>query len=294
MCPDAVWPLPLSSSLPYRQAESIASLSSPSSGSRYSSECSPSSSPVPSPVDSVTGKSDSDTENEFRKMESYLQKGYANLSDVQSTSAQSVNDTSLNKFAPSSVMCGHPCYPLASHLSMNFQPSESTIRLRPVEPVQPVITVHSVQPANPVISVQSVTSMPLAQPARCLQQAQLAISQQPAKPARGMQQAQLAVSLRQTQPAPPAISVQSGLQNIQLASSRNAQNVIIENSVPPVMYILPQHNIQQGPVIPEIEPASARERMFAKLDTRAKDCAVVKLAQLTDDQLSKGDEHGDT
>jgi hypothetical protein len=110
-----------------------------------------------------------------------------------------------------------------------------------------------------------------------------------------MQQAQLAVGLWHTQPATPAISVQPGLHNIQLASSTNTQAVIIQSNVQPFTCMPPQQpNIQRGPVIPETVAVSARERMAAEVDKAVKDCVVMTLAKLTDDQLSKGDEHGDT
>jgi len=379
--PDAAWPIPLSNPLLYRQTDSIASLSSPSSGSPYSSEFSPSSSPVPSLADSVTGKSDSDTENELWKIESNLQIGYVSPSDVPCCSAQSVNDRSLNKLVTSSVTCGHPCYPLVSDPYTCFQPSQSAITLPSVQPLQSLITVQSVQPANPAVSVQSTTNMLLAEPARhlqpslpanCLQLAQPANSLQPAQmtgclqvaqplnnlqpaqstsrlqpapsanclqlaqpanrlqapqpasclhpsqspnslqpakclqpvqstncflpaqPVKGMQQAQLAVSVRQTQPVPPAISVQPRCQNMQLASSTNTQTVIIQSN-PPFPYMPPHPpNIQQGPVIPETVALSARERIAAKVDKAMKDRVVMTLAKLPDDQLSRGDEHGDT
>lgn len=428
-CPDVVWPIPLSNSLLYRQTLSIDSLSSPSSGSRYS-ECSPSSSPVPSLADSVTGKSDSDTENESWKTEPNLQIGYVSLSDDPSCSAQSVNNSSLNKLVTSSVTCGHPCYPLASDPYICFQPSQSPITFPSVHPAQSLITVQSVQPANPAVSVQSATSMLLAEPARhlqpalpancfqlaqpanslqptlpasslqpartanslqptqlanslqpaqtanCLQAAQpfnhlqpapsancmhslqsanrlqaaqpasclhpawspnslqaaqpasclhpaqspnslqpaqpakcshsvqpASCSQpvqstscfQPAQPVRGIQQAHLAVSVQQTQPVPPAISVQPRCQNIQLASSTNTQTVIIQSNAQPFPYMPPHPpNIQQGPVIPETVAVSARERIAAKVDKAMKDRVVLALAQLPHDQLSRGDEHGDT
>ena len=59
---------------------------------------------------------------------------------------------------------------------------------------------------------------------------------------------------------------------------------------------MPPHppNIQQGPVIPETVALSARERIAAKVDKAMKDRVVMTLAKLPDDQLSRGDEHGDT
>lgn len=305
--PDAAWPIPVSTSLPYRQAESIASLSSPSSGSRYSSECSPSSSPVPSLADSVTGKSDSDIENELWKIESNLQKGYGSLTDVQSCSAQCVNDRGLNNLVSSSVICGQPYYSLATHLSVNFQPSESAIRFQPAQPANPAVSVQSatsiqlaepargLQPALPANYLQRANCLPPTQPPKCSKLAQSVNCSQPAQQARGFQQTQLAVSLQPTQQAPPAISVQPGLQNIQLASSRNTQTVIIQRNVQPFIYVPPQQpHIQRGPVIPETVAVSARERLLAEVDKKVKDRVVMTLAKLTDDQLSKGDEHGDT
>jgi len=408
MCPVAVWPIPPSNSLLYRQTESIASLSSPSSGSRYSSECSPSSSPVPSLADSVTGKSDSDTENELWKIESNLKIGYVNQSDVPSCCAHSVNDGSLNKLVTSSAPCGHPCYPLASDPYTCYQPSHSDVRLPSVQPAQSLITAQSVHPANPAVSVHSATGMLLAEPAMhpalpanclhlaqpanslqptqranslqpaqtadCLQAAQplnhfqpaqsanrlqpalsancLQLAQsanhlqaapsanrlqsahsvnhlqaaqpasclhpaqspsslqsaqqatcsqpvqstncQPAQPVRGMQQA-LAVSVRHTQSVPPTISVQPSCQSIQLASSTNTQTLIIQSNVQPFPHVPPHRpNIQQGPVIPETVAVSARERIAAKVDKAMKDRVVMTLAKLPDDQLSRGDKHGDT
>ena len=300
-CPDAVWSIPLSNSLLYRPPESIASLSSPSSGSRLSSECSPSSSPVPSLADSVTGKSDSDIENEFWKTEPNLQIGDVSLSDVPSCSAQSVNNRSPNKLVTSSVTCGHSCYSLAPESYTCVQPSQLAIRLPPVQPVQPLITVQSVQLANRAVSGQSTTSMQFAEPARHLQPAlpvqpaQPPARFQPAQPVRDIQQAQPAVSVRQTQLVPPAISVHRSSQNIPLASSTNTQTVILRSNVPPIPY-MPSHppNIQQGPVIPETVAVSARERIAAKVDKAMKDLVVMALAKLPDDQLSRGDEHGDT
>lgn len=298
-CPDAVWPIPLSSSLLYRQPESIASLSSPSSGSHYS-ECSPSSSPVPSLADSVTGKSDSDTENEW-KIESNPQIEYVSLRDVPSCSAQSVNDRSLNKLVTPSVTCRHPCYPLVSDPYTCFQPPQPAIRLLSMQPAQSLITVQSVQPANPAVSVQPalpVNSLQPTQPANSLQPAQSLQSTncfQPPQPVRGIQQAHLAVPVKQTQPVPPAISVQPRCPNIQLAPSSNTQTVIIQSNVQPFPYMPPHPpNIQQGPVIPETVAVSARERIAAEVDKTMKDRVVMTLAKLPDDQLSRGDEHGDT
>jgi hypothetical protein len=109
-----------------------------------------------------------------------------------------------------------------------------------------------------------------------------------------MQQAQLAVSVRQTQPVLPAISVQPRCQNMQLASSTNTPTVIIQSNQP--FPYMPSHppNIQQSPVIPETVAVSARERIAAKVDKAVKDCVVMTLAKLPDDQLSRGDKHGDT
>ena len=220
LCPDAVWPRPSSSSLLYRQTESIASLSSPSSGSRYSSECSPLSSPVPSPADSVTCRSDSDTENELWKIESNLQIGYVNLNDVPPCCAHSVNDGSPNKLVTSNVTCGPPCYPLASDPYTCYQPSHSVNRLPLVQPAQSLITAQSVHPANPAVSVQSATSMLLAQhagllqpalPPICLQLAQPTDSLQPPQPANSLQAAQTANCLQAAQP----------LNHLQLAQSAN-------------------------------------------------------------------------
>jgi hypothetical protein len=109
-----------------------------------------------------------------------------------------------------------------------------------------------------------------------------------------MQQVQQAVGVQHTQPL-TAVSVQPRCQNSQLSSSTNTQAVISGSSVqpPPYMsYHLPI--IQQGPVTPETVAVSARERIATELDKAMKDCVVMILAQLTDDQLSKGDRHGDT
>jgi hypothetical protein len=100
------------------------------------------------------------------------------------------------------------------------------------------------------------------------------------------------ISLQATQ---PAISVQSAPQQVQLAPSKNIQNVFIQNNVQSFTYAVPQQpNIQRGPVVPNIVTASARERIAAKLNKRVKDAALLAVAKLTDEQLSKGDEHGDT
>lgn len=322
LCPDPVWPRLLSSSLPYRKTESIPSLSSPSSGSRYSSECSPSSSPVPSPADSVTGRSDSDTENELLKIRTNLQIRYVNPSDVPPCCAHSVNDRSPNNLVTSNVTCGPPCNSLGSDRYVCFQPSHSTSGLPSVQPAQSLITAQSVYPANPADSVQSATSILLAphvrplqpaqmanclqagQPASCLHPAQSSNSLQSAQPATCSQPvqstscfkpAQLAVDVQQTQPVPPAIRVKPGCQNIQLSSSTNTQTLIIPKNVQPFPYIPPHPpNIQQGPVIPETVAVSARERIVAKVDKAMKDRVVMTLAKLPDDQLSRGDKHGDT
>jgi hypothetical protein len=110
-----------------------------------------------------------------------------------------------------------------------------------------------------------------------------------------MQQAQQAASLQQTQAPQTAISVQSRCRNIQLPSSTNIQFVTSRRSEQPPPH-MPSHlpNIRQGPVTPETVPISARERIPTKVDKAMKDRVVMTLAKLTDDQLSKGDEHGDT
>jgi hypothetical protein len=101
--------------------------------------------------------------------------------------------------------------------------------------------------------------------------------------------------VKQTQPVPPAISVQPRCPNIQLAPSSNTQTVIIQSNVQPFPYMPPHPpNIQQGPVIPETVAVSARERIAAEVDKTMKDRVVMTLAKLPDDQLSRGDEHGDT
>jgi hypothetical protein len=109
-----------------------------------------------------------------------------------------------------------------------------------------------------------------------------------------MQPEHLAVSVQATQPVQPAINVQPKCKNMQLPSSTNNQTLIIQSSrrfpyVPPY-----QTHIQQGPVIPKTVPVSARERIAAKVDKAMKDRVVMTLAKLPDDQLSRGDEHGDT
>lgn len=169
----------------YRQAESIASISSPSSGSRYSSECSPLSSlssPVPSPGDSFASKSDSDTDNELRKIELNLQEGRAPL-----PSAQIVKGSGENTFLPPRPVCGPPnCY------------------------------------------------------------------------------------------------VQSAPHQLQLTCSKT------------YAVVAQQPSIQRGPVLPDTESASASKRIVAKLNRRFKDDALLTIAKLKDEQLSRGDEHGDT
>lgn len=313
---DAVLSHPCSSSLPYRLTESISSLSPPSSGSQYSSDCSPSSSPVSSLADSVAGKSDSDTENEFLKTEPNLPIGYVTLSDDPSCSAQSVNDRGT-----SSATRGPPPYPSASDPYMWSQPSHSAISWLSMQRVQSVNIVHSVPPGNPAVNVRSATSMPLAEPvsrsqtalpANCLHITQSPNSFQhpqpstcfhsvqsncfqPEQPVIGMQQAQPAVSVQLKRPVPPAISGRPTCQNMPLASSTNTQTVIIPTNIQPFPYMPPQPlNIQQGPVIPETVAVSARERIAAKVDRGVKDLVVMKLAKLSDHQLSRGDEHGDT
>lgn len=93
----------------------------------------------------------------------------------------------------------------------------------------------------------------------------------------------------------PAIRVQSVPQQIQLASSKNTQNILIQNNVQYVTYTVSQQpNIQQGPVFPNLVTVSARERIAAKLNKRMKDAALLTVAKLKDEELSKGDEHGDT
>jgi hypothetical protein len=110
-----------------------------------------------------------------------------------------------------------------------------------------------------------------------------------------MQQAQPAVSVQLKRPVPPAISGRPTCQNMPLASSTNTQTVIIPTNIQPFPYMPPQPlNIQQGPVIPETVAVSARERIAAKVDRGVKDLVVMKLAKLSDHQLSRGDEHGDT
>jgi len=201
MCPVAVWPIPSSSSLLYRQTESIASVSSPSSGSRYSSECSPSSSPVPSLADSVTGKSDSDTENELWKIESNLKIGYVNQSDVPSCCAHSVNDRSLNKLVTSSAPCGHPFYPLASDPYTCYQQSHSADRLPSVQPAQTADCLQVAQPLNHFQPAQSANRLQPALSANCLQSAQSANHLQAAPSANRLQSAQSANHLQAAQPA---------------------------------------------------------------------------------------------
>jgi hypothetical protein len=111
-----------------------------------------------------------------------------------------------------------------------------------------------------------------------------------------VQQAQLAVGVRHTQSVPPTISVQPRCQSIQLAPSTNTQTLIIQSNVQPFPHVPPHRpNIQQGPVIPETVAVSARERIAAKVDKAVKDCVVMTLAKLPDDQLSRGDKcDGDT
>lgn len=225
---------------------------------------------MPSLADSVTGKSDSDTENELWKIESNLKIGHVSLSDVPSCSAQCVNDRSLNKLVTSNVISSRQCFPLASDPSVCFRPLHSAVGLQPIQQVHPVQSLITVQSLQPV------------QYTNCLQ---------PPQPVRGMQQTQPAVGVRQTQPAPPTITVQPRCQNIQLASSTNTQAVIIQSNVQPFPQ---QPNIQQGPVIPETVAVSARERIATKVDKEVKDLVVMTLAKLTDDQLSRGDQHGDT
>jgi len=280
LCPDAAWPIPLSNSLPYRQPESIASISSPSSGSQYSSEGSPSSSPVPSLTDSIAGKSDSDTDSELWKIESHLQIGYDSLSDVPSYPAPNMNDRSLNKLVTSSVTYG--CL-LAPDPYTHFHPPQSANRMPSVQPAQCPINGQSVTSTISDVSVQSAPSMLST------------ICFQPAQPVRDVRDAQLAVSVPQIQRVPPAISEPPGCRNLPLAPSANTQAVIIQRNILPFQHIQPHPpNIQQGPVIPETVAVSARERIAAQVDKTMKDRVVVTLAEWHDDQLSRGDQHGDT
>jgi len=281
LCSDVTWSRPLTSSKQYRQPESIHSISSPSSGSHYS-ECSPLSSPVSSPADSVTGRSDSDTENELLKIGSI---GY-NLSDVPSSCAHSVNDGRLNKLVTSNVTCSPTTgYPLPSDLYTCCQLSHSANGLSS-QPAESFIPVQSVHRANPAVSGQSPTGVLLTEHAGLWQQAlpdnnclQLVPS--------SLQSAQVA-GHHCSQPIPTAIKVQP---SCPLASPTNTPTLIIPNNVHPPLYM---PIIQQGPVIPETVPVSARERIAAKVDKAMKDRVVMTLAKLPDDQLSRGDKHGDT
>lgn len=217
------------SAMAYRQTKSIPSISSPSSGSRYSSEGSPLSSPAPSPGDSFTSKSDTETENETWRIELILHEGNNNMSDASphpaKPSCQIVHRNNINKFFCPDPVCNRPnC--LTSRLATNIQAAQSAV---------------SVHPAQPIINVQ---------------------------------------------PAP---------QKVELASSTNISTVVVQNHVQPVIYTVPQHpNIQRGPVVPDTIAVSARERIAAMLDREKKDSVLLALAKLKDEQLSKGDEHGDT
>lgn len=227
-------PITLSQSPPkYRCTASIPSISSPSSGSLYSSECSTLSSPVSSPGDSLTSKSDLDTESELLKTELILQEGSCSQSDASFWSAQLMNNNNVNNLLAPSLLCNSPLYSL-------------TYPVQPAISSQPAITVH---PAQQSISVR----------------------------------------------AHQVSSVQCAPQEIHLSTSPNVQTVVIQKNIQPFTYTVPQQpNIQRLPVVPNVVAASGRERISEKLDKAVKDCALLTLAKLTDEELSEGDEHGDT
>jgi hypothetical protein len=247
----------------YRRTASIPSISSPSSGSFYSSEWSILSSPVSSPGDSLSSKSDSDTESELLKIELTPQEGNSSQSDASFWSAQLMNNNNVNNLLTHSLLCNPQFYSLTSQPAVNVQPSQPTI---------------SMQPSQPAVSAQP------SQPAINLHPLQPAITSQPSKPA------QQSVSVR----AHPVSSVQRAPQEIHLSPS-NVQTVVIQNNIQTFTYTVPQQpNIQRLPVVPNIVAASARERISAKLNKAVKDCALVTLAKLTDEELSEGDGNGDT
>lgn len=200
----------------YRQAESIYSISSPSSGSRYSSECSPLSSPAPpSPGNSVA--SNSDTENKVRMNELILQESNATQSNSSYHYAQVANGSSQNRFLPLTPISSPP------------------------------------DDYYPVISEQTY--------------------------------------LQSTQP----VSLHSAPQQVQLPSSKSIQSIFIQNNVQAFTHkVQLRPNIQRGPVVPNIVTVSARERIISKLNKGVKDDATLTMAKLRDEDLSKGDENGDT
>lgn len=208
-------------------------MSSPYSGSLYSPECSTLSSPVSSPGDSLTSKSDLDTESELLKTELILQEGSSKQSDASFWSAQLINNNNVNNL----VASGQLCNPAFYSLTYPVQPANSS------QTSQPAITVH---PAQQSISVR-------------------------------------------------AHPVNSVSQDIHLSPSPNVQTVVIQNNNQPFTYTLPQQpNIQRLPVVPNLVATSGRERISEKLNKAVKDCALLTLAKLTDEELSEGDEHGDT
>ncbi|XP_023727597.1 uncharacterized protein LOC111875517 isoform X2 [Cryptotermes secundus] len=230
-------PIILSQSPPtYRCTASIPSMSSPSSGSLHSSECSTLSSPVSSPGDSLTSKSDLDTETELLKTELILQEGSSSQSDASFWSAELINNNNVNNLLAPSQLCNPAFYSLTY-------------------PVQPTI------------------------------------SSQTSQPPFTMHRAQQSISVQ----AHSVNSVQCAPQNIHLSPSPNVQTVVIQNNVQPFTYTVPQQpNIQRLPIVPNLVAASGRERISEKLNKAAKDCALLTLAKLTDEELSEGDEHGDT
>jgi hypothetical protein len=132
----------------YRCTASIASISSPSSGSLYSSECSTLSSPISSPGDSLNSKSDSDTESELLKTELILQEGRSNQNDFSFWSAELMNNNNVNNLLAPNLYC-NPFY----SLSYQVQPGVGS------QTSQPASTVHSAQQsiraqARPVSTVQ--------------------------------------------------------------------------------------------------------------------------------------------
>lgn len=201
----------------YRQAESIQSISSPSSGSRYSSECSPLSSPAPpSPGNSVA--SNSDTENKVRMSELILQESNATQSNSSYHYAQVANGSSQNRFLPLTPISSPPdhYYPVIS---------EQTISLQPTQPV----------------------------------------------------------------------SLHSAPQQVQLPTSKSIQSIFIQNNAQTLTHkVQLRPNIQRGPVVPNIVTVSARDRIVSKLNKGVKDDATLMMAKLRDEDLSKGDENGDT
>lgn len=285
----------------YRQPESIASVSSPSSGGH--SPDSPLSSSVSSPADS-TGKSDSDTESELSGAGSSLCIGYVSSSNVSTCCSQYINDRSQFNLVTSSPVCNQPCYPsaLVSDTLKCFNMPHLAIGPQLVHPPHSLITVQSVEPPNPPVSGQSATTVWPTELDRCSTHS--SISVYPTQPLNNLPQLQSpnclqapqhtscfplarpTISLQPTQPAKGPHLTQP------VRSTQQAQQAVITRSgVQPGPH---QASIRRGPVAPKTVAVSARERIAAKLNKAMKDCVVMKLAKLTDDQLSKGDEHGDT